>query len=65
MCQQDSSGMKKCSVKPTLGILEYLEDGGLGPDGLGSSSMGPLEDPTWVGFVLEGPFWKSKKTSLD
>ena len=46
MCQQDNSGLKKCSVKLALGILEHMEDGGLSPDGLASSSMGPLEDPT-------------------
>ena len=46
MCQQDNSGLKKCSVKLALGILENMEDGGLSPDGLASSSMGPLEDPT-------------------
>ena len=35
--------------------MEHLEDGALGP-GLGSSSMGPLEDPAWVyvqGALLE------------
>ena len=46
MCQQDNGGLKKCSVKLALGILEHMEDGGLSPDGLASSSMGPLEDPT-------------------
>ena len=45
--------MKKCPVKPALVILEQLEDGGLGPNELGSSSMGPLEDPTWV--CVRGP----------
>ena len=63
VCQQDNNGLKKYSVKPALGILEQLEDGGLGPDGLGSLSMGPLEYPTWV--CVRGPLLEIQEDKFE
>ena len=46
-------------VKPALGILEHLEDGGVGPSRFGSSSIGPLEDLAWI--CVRGPLFEIKE----